>query len=161
MFDANPQNKTKWTQKSHFKSHRSTRYCVGLSPYWTPKKTLYESKWNLNHYVWDALKWRASATLNVKTHNHHASHDDCFARSTPFGVATSNRLRRLGSRFQMNLRNGFGIWTYQTTQGTHVRILKLIVLSLGLIQTVNEAKIKFKKIIKIFISIHNGISYIK
>ena len=110
------------------------------SPYWTPKKTLYESRWNPNHHVWDALKWRASATLNVKTHNHHASHDDCFARSTPFGVATSNRLRRLGSRFQMNLRNGFGIWTYRTPQGTHVRILKLIVSLYGLIHSVIAAR---------------------
>ena len=35
-------------------------------PYRTPKKTLYESKWNPNHCVWDALKWRASATLYVR-----------------------------------------------------------------------------------------------
>ena len=32
----------------------------------TPQKTLYESKWNPNHHVSDALKWRASATLYVR-----------------------------------------------------------------------------------------------
>ena len=64
--DVSNKNKRKLNQKSHFKSHRSTRYCVGLWPYWTRKKTLYESKWNPNHYVWEALKRGASARLNVR-----------------------------------------------------------------------------------------------
>ena len=93
-------NKRKLNQKSHFKSHRSTRYCVGLWPCRTPKKTLYESKWNPNHHVWDALKWRASATLYVRlviimlrtTITHHGQRLSA--------LPLSNRLRRLGSRFQ-------------------------------------------------------------
>ena len=44
----------------------------------------------------------------------------------------------------MNLRNGFGIWTYQTTQGTHDRILKLIVSLYGLIHSVIAARIILK-----------------
>ncbi len=73
------------------------------------------------------------------------SQQQLVVRQRLSSLSLSNRLRRLGSRFQMNLRNGFGIWTYQTIQGTHVRILKLIVLSLGLILSVSGTQTKSKK----------------
>ena len=89
--DVSNKNKRKLNQKSHFKSHRSTRYCVGLWPYWTRKKTLYESKWNPNHYVWEALKRGASARLNVRL-------TIIMLRTTI--ARYGQRLRQLGSCFQ-------------------------------------------------------------
>ena len=37
------------------------------------------------------FKRRAVCDAVSKTHNHHASHDDCSSRSTPYGVATFHR----------------------------------------------------------------------
>ena len=96
-----------------------------------------------------------------KTRNHYASHNDYSSWSTPFGVATFQPPPAVGFSFSKKVPFGFEVSTCQKVDRTQMRFLKLIVLSLGLIQAVNEAKNKFKKIIKIFISIHNGISYIK
>ena len=91
-----------------------------------------------------------------KTRNHYASHNDYSLWSTPFGVATFQRaFGTLGFSFSKKVPFGFEVSTCQKVGRTQMRFLKLIVLSLGLIQAVNEAKNKFKKIIKIFISIHN------
>ena len=73
------------------------------------------------------------------------SQSSCFARRlfrtvNAFSVATSNRLRRLGSRFLSKVPFGFGIWTYRTPQGTQSRILKLIVSLYGLIHSVIAAR---------------------
>ena len=69
----------------------------------------------------------------------------CFARTivrivNAFGVASFQLPSAVGSLFSKKVPFGFGICTYQTIQGTHVRILKLIVSLYGLIHSVIAAR---------------------
>ena len=69
-----------------------------------------------------------------------------FAWSTPYGVAAFQPPAAVGFSFSKKVPFGFEVLTCQKDREVPDRILKLIVLSLGLIQIVNEAKNKFKKL---------------
>ena len=125
-------------------SLKSGPYLIQFCLTWSLPST-FNKKWicvrleSSNQYVWKDLKARAVCDAVCKTHNHYASHNDC---------SHGQRLRRLGFLFSKKVPFGFEVWTCQKGREVPDRILKLIVLSLGLIQIVNEAKNKFKKIIK-------------
>jgi len=128
-------------------SLKSGPYLIQFCLTWSLPST-FNKKWicvrleSSNQYVWKDLKARAVCDAVCKTRNHYASHNDYSLWSTPFGVAAFQPPKAVGFLFSKKVPFGFEVWTCQKVGRTQVRFLKLIVLSLGLIQTVNEAKIK-------------------